>query len=116
MIVKVRVWPGRATLATEQGKLVHNFSEFEAWSQKQEDGDLEVWAGRWWKLGKEARPFKITAGACFCAHPSYQSKKGVDGHEYSGFFLYEAWNKAISLSETWEGLGVFARIAAEGTK
>lgn len=96
--MKMRVWGGRPTLATEQGKKVESPSALEAWIEKQPDGNLEVWAGRWWAVSVEAVPFTVTDGKCHCDHPRYRSKKGADTHDFPGFFAHEAYKRAAKVS------------------
>lgn len=102
--IKARIWTGKPTLATENGKVVKNFEQFEAWLQKQPEGQIEVWAGRWFAVAKEARPFTWRDGKCFCTHPSYQSQEGRDPSDFSGFFAYEAWKIAGRVSSFWGGI------------
>ncbi|MCK9468129.1 MAG: hypothetical protein M0Q49_01820 [Porticoccaceae bacterium] len=114
--MKMRVWGGRPTLATEQGKQLKSFEEFEAWATKQPDGQIEVWAGRWWAVGKEARPFVVQDGKLFCAYGPYRSKQGLDPADHSGFFAYEAWKVAKRLHEMWSGIGKMAEEIVDGQK
>lgn len=92
--MKMRVWAGRPTLATEQGKEIKDFAAFESWIAKQPDGQIEVWAGRWWSVSREAAPFIVDDGKVFCAHPGYRGKLGLDPRDFPGFFAYEAWERA----------------------
>jgi hypothetical protein len=97
--MKFRVWAGRPTLATEQGKSIESPQALEVWLEKQPDGNLEVWAGRWWALSVEAVPFTVKAGECHCAHPKYRSKKGADTKDFPGFFAHEAYIRAAKVSD-----------------
>jgi len=110
--VKMRVWGGRPTLATEQGKELKTFEALEAWLTKQPDGQLEVWAGRWWVVAREAVPFKVKDGKAFCDHPGYRGNLGADPHDFPGFFAFEAWKKAQKASGFWKGI---PRLAASMT-
>lgn len=93
--MKVRIWTGRETLAAINGaKVAGSFEAFSTWLHKQPAGNVEVWAGRWWAVTKEAVHFRWDGTACLCKHPIYQSKKGLSASDYSGFFEYEAWKRA----------------------
>lgn len=106
--MKVRVWAGRPTLATTQGKTLESFQEFDAWLSKQADGQVEVWAGRWWMVAKEATPFVVEGGKCFCSHPRYASKQGHNPRDFPGFFAYEAWKIAKRASSFYADIGRMA--------
>jgi len=111
--MKMRVWAGRPTLATEQGKSLDNFEQFERWLAKQPAGQIEVWAGRWWAVSREAIPFTVKDGKAFCDHPGYRGKSGLDPHDFPGFFAYEAWEKARKLASLW---GDIPKMAGDITK
>ncbi len=102
--MKLRIWTGKETLASIHGKEVSSFEAFEDWLKKQPDGAIEVWAGRWWAISKEAVPFVWKGGKCFCAHPSFQSKTGRNPADFSGFFAFEAWEKAKKVSGFFSGI------------
>lgn len=111
MIVKVRIWSGRPTIMTENGKKISSPTDLEHWIEKQADGQIEVWAGRWWVVSKEAVPFRVEQGKCHCAHPAYRSKEGLDTHDFSGFFVHEAWMIMARLTKGWEDLPKFTSSA-----
>lgn len=111
--IKFRVWAGRPTLATENGKQIENFHQLEGWLASQPDGVLEVWAGRWWQLSHEAVPFMLKGGKTFCAHPKYRSKQGLDPEDFPGFFAYEAWLKAQKVAGFWGGIPDLAEKMAD---
>jgi hypothetical protein len=96
--MKFRVWAGKATLATEQGKNLETFEKLESWLSTQGDGQLEVWAGRWWAVSKEALPFLVREGKLSCSHPSFKGDKREG--DFSGFFAFEAWRIASRISRT----------------
>lgn len=104
MSVKVRVWGGRPTLATEQGKKIDSPQALEAWIAKQPDGQLEVWAGRWWVVSVEAVPFTVKDGKCHCAHPKYRSNKGLDTRDFPGFFAYEAFLRSVRVESFYRSI------------
>ncbi|PNF57612.1 hypothetical protein CXK99_20705 [Stutzerimonas stutzeri] len=104
----MRVWGGRPTLATEQGKELKTFDAFEAWLAKQPDGQLEVWAGRWWLVSRESRPFMVEHGKTFCDHPGYRGNMGADPHDFPGFFAFEAWKRAGRVSGFYAGIDTMA--------
>lgn len=116
MKIKVRVWGGRPTLATEQGKKVDSPEALEKWIAQQVDGRIEVWAGRWWVVSVESAPFTVESGKCHCTHPKYRSKKGLDTRDYPGFFAHEAWRIASKTSSMWAGIGEVADGAAKAAR
>lgn len=108
MKLHLRVWAGKETLATKQGKKIAAFPAFEQWLSKQPDGQLEVFAGRWFVVSREAIPFLVKGGRVFCAHPSYISKKGLKAEDFPGFYAFEAWEKASKTTSMWAGIQSFS--------
>jgi len=103
--MKIRIWTGRATLASEQGKEVTTFEQMESWLKKQPDGQIEVWAGRWFVVSREARPFMLTKGKVFCDYrPYFGSKSREEAMDMPGFFAFEAWKRAKRASDFWAGV------------
>lgn len=115
--MKVRVWNGQETLATINGSVIQDhFEAFEKWVSKYTEGEIQVWAGRWWRLTKETRPFLIQSGTVFCDHPSYASKRGLDPKDFSGFFVYEAWMIAARHTRFWSGIDTMATEIVNSTE
>ena len=106
--MKIRVWAGKPTLATEQGKEITSPEQLEKWLEAQPAGHIEVWSGRWWTVSHEAAPFTWDGIRCLCAHPKYKSKVGLDPAEYSGFFVHEAYLKAQKVTKFYGGIGDMA--------
>ncbi len=102
--MKMRVWNGTPTLSSVQGKRIKSPQQLEAWLATQQDGQLEVWAGRWWYIARETRPFVWRDGRCFCDHPQYRSKHGLNPKDYSGFFIHEAYRMADRLTRFWQDI------------
>lgn len=99
--MKLRVWGGRPTLATEQGKELETFAAFESWLKHQPDGQIEVWAGRWFAVSREARPFVVESGKTFCDYRPYFGKLDGNPRDFPGFFAFEAWKRAKMTSDFW---------------
>lgn len=114
--MKIRVWGGHETLATIHGKELQSFEAMEKWLRTQPDGQIEVWAGKWLAVSREARPFTVTSGAVFCAYGPYQSKKGLDPADHSGFFAFEAWKRAKMLHDFWGGIDKMAGEASDAAR
>lgn len=106
--MKVRIWTGKSTLASENGANMKNFEQFELWLKSQPDGQIEVWAGRWFVVSREARPFVIESGNCFCNYRPYFGNLGQNPRNFPGFFAYEAWRIASRVSNMWMGIGSMA--------
>lgn len=108
MAVKFRVWTGKETLASINGRDISSAEGLIEWLKKQPDGQIEHWAGRWWVCSKEAVPFLLRHGKAHCAHPSYRSKIGLDTQDFPDFFAYEVWKRAKRSSDFWFGIdGIF---------
>lgn len=101
----MRVWAGKPTLATEQGVHIKSFEHFERWLKSQPDGQIEVWAGRWWRISAEdCLPFTVKDGKAGNAHPQFRSHKGLNAEDYPGFFAFEAWKRACKTTKFYFGI------------
>ena len=114
--MKVRIWTadmqkasqGKHTLpflrACEGQVIGETFEAFDAWLATAPEGQLEVWAGRWWMISAgDGVPFIKDAQGCHCAHPVFRSRTGLDTKDFPGFFAYEAWKKAKMSHDFWTG-------------
>jgi hypothetical protein len=101
--MRFRIWTGRDTLASINGRELDSFESFSAWLASQPDGTLEVWAGRWWTVSKEARPFTLTNGRMICRYQPYMGKLAADPADYPGFFEFEAWKRAGQITQMYDG-------------
>jgi hypothetical protein len=102
--MKIRIWTGKETLAAIHGREIGNFRALDKWLSTQPNGEIQVWAGRWWRIGIEARPFTLRAGTVFCSYLPYQSRQGLHPADYTSFFVYEAWKIARRISDMYTTL------------
>jgi len=114
--MKVRVWTGRETLSSIRGREVDGFPAFEQWLSTAPDGEMQVFAGRWWSISKESHPFILRAGRAACSYPPYHGLHGRDPADFPGFFAYEAWKIARKLSDFYAGIPLLASDIADAAK